>query len=411
MRASLLLDLTHTSHTRARTGVQRVARSLTAALGDRARPICYDPYLGGWRDLEDWELANLAAGAPEGKRGARWPLRARLRGYARACLRGLAGSKTDAGRLGIEPGGDGLIAPEIFSPEVAEAFIPFLPTIPGRRAAVFHDAIPLKLPDMTPAKTVARFPGYLRELLRFDGIAATSRDSQQTLLEYWRATGEVSHPPVVSIPLGVDLPAFAGNPAGAAAPIPLPPDSGSGPGSPTVLCVGTIEGRKNHTALLDACNELWDRGLRFELRLIGLAQRETGQEALKRIAALKKAGKPLRYDGPLDDAALAEAYRQCAFTVYPSLLEGFGLPVFESLALGRPCVCSAGGALGEAARGGGCLGLPSVDSRSLARAIEFLLKDRLELQRLAGEASARPVRTWADYAREIGDWMPTLCRR
>jgi glycosyltransferase involved in cell wall biosynthesis len=180
---------------------------------------------------------------------------------------------------------------------------------------------------------------------------------------------------------------------------------------PTVLCVAAVEARKNHLALLEACDGLWARGLRFELRVIGMPLPQTGRPALDRIAALQQAGRPLRYDGHVDEAALAEAYRQCAFTVYPSLLEGFGLPVIESLSHGRPCICSAQGALGEVARGGGCLALPSVDAVSLAAAIEHLLADRPARSALGAVALTRKFKTWSDYARELEAWMPTLSRR
>ena len=113
--SSFLLDLTHTSHTRARTGVQRVARSVAAALGESARPITHDRYLGAWRDLRDWERDNLAATAPARKRGARWPLAARLRGYL-----GRSGAARGGGLAGAPgPARAGLLVPEIFSPAVA----------------------------------------------------------------------------------------------------------------------------------------------------------------------------------------------------------------------------------------------------------------------------------------------------
>lgn len=117
------------------------------------------------------------------------------------------------------------------------------------------------------------------------------------------------------------------------------------------------------------------------------------------------------FDGPADDAGLHAAYQQCAFTVYPSLIEGFGLPVLESLQHGKPCICSDAGALGESARGGGCVSLPSVDARSLAGAIRRLLQDAAELATLAGQARARRFKLWPDYARELTDWMATLPRR
>jgi glycosyltransferase involved in cell wall biosynthesis len=407
MPPTVLLDLTHTSHTNARTGVQRVVRSLGTALGDRARPVCYDPYLGDWRDLEGWELANLAAEAPAANRGARWPLRARLRSWIRRFGAGFSSSKPGQGGLdAAQLGNDALLAPELFSRKTAGALGRLRSRVRGPRVAIFYDAIALRLPELTPSRTVARFPSYLQELLAFDGIAAISEDSRQSLLDYWRWLGIGSAPPVAAITLGVDPPMESSEPGenGLAA-------SKRSEDTRTLLCVSTIEGRKNHLALLDACERLWTRGVRFEMRLIGLAQPQTGREALEKIASLQRAGRPLRYDGPVDDATLASAYRQCAFTVYPSLLEGFGLPVIESLARGRPCVCSGQGALGEAARGGGCLTLPRVDAGNLAGAMESLFADSAALSRLSAEALSRRFKTWAEYARELGDWIPTLSRR
>ncbi len=178
-----------------------------------------------------------------------------------------------------------------------------------------------------------------------------------------------------------------------------------------VLSVGTLEGRKNHAALLDACERLWAGGVSFELRLIGAARPETAQAVLERIATLQAAGRPLRYDGVVDDGALAEAYAACLFTVYPSLMEGFGLPVSESLARGKPCVCSGHGALGESARGGGCLLLEAVDAASLAGAMGRLLSDKPVLERLGAEARARKFKSAAGYAREVREWMAVLPRR
>ncbi len=77
MTAPLLLDLSHTCHTRARTGIQRVARALRRELGDGALAVTWDPFARRWRPLAPWEEANLGADRPAARRGARWPLRAR----------------------------------------------------------------------------------------------------------------------------------------------------------------------------------------------------------------------------------------------------------------------------------------------------------------------------------------------
>lgn len=392
MKAPLLLDLSHTSHTRARTGIQRVTRSLRAALSSRAVAITFDPYQDAWRTLEPWEEANLDAARPAPKRGARWPWHARLRGYVRRQL--------GNGRPSVPESG-GVLVPELFSPTVSHALPRLFACTSGPRAALFHDAIALKLPEMTPAKTVARYPAYLRELLQFDGIAAVSEDSATALTEYWDWLDVRERPALDVIPLGLDL--------GAVPPMPEPPRPAGG--DPVVLSVGSIEGRKNHLALLDAAERLWSEGRRFSLRLVGLAQSETGSAALHQIERLQTAGRPLRYDGPVGDMALSAAYQDCTFTVYPSLLEGFGLPVLESLARGRPCICSARGALGEAARGGGCLPVDPVDASTLADAMRHLLTDHATTARLAREASERRVRSWAEYAAALRDWLETVPRR
>jgi glycosyltransferase involved in cell wall biosynthesis len=392
----LLLDLTHTSHTQARTGVQRVARSLHAGLGDSADAICYDHYLREWRRLAGWERANLAAtGSAAVKRGAKWPWTAQAAGKWRRKL----GWGPGPG-LRVPEGAQGLLVPEFFSPAVGAALPALRARIRGPAVAVFHDAIALRLPEISPVKTVGRYPGYLQELLQFDGIAATTADTRDTLADYWKWLRVEDPPPVETIRLGVD-------PIAPGVAAPLPADLSE----PTLLCVGTIEGRKNHAALLDACEALWAAGRRFRLHLIGMALAETGSRALARIRELQSAGRPLRYDGPVDDTALHAAYAACAFTVYPSLMEGFGIPVIESLEHGRPCVCSGRGALGESARGGGCVPLASVDAPSLATAIGGLLGNPARIAALAHEAEGRTFPTWADYTRGITDWLGTLRRR
>jgi glycosyltransferase involved in cell wall biosynthesis len=396
----LLLDLSHTSHTRAQTGIQRLCRSLYEALRagpDDVLPVCFDPYESTWRPLRAWERRNLRPpqGVVAGARGARWPLSARLAGRLRRLL---AANRKREPRPAVA--GASFVEPEIFSPAVGRALPGLLGGISGPRVAIFHDATALRLPELSPAKTVARYPRYLQELLQFDGVAAISDDSRDALVDYWRWLGVAHPPPVLGLPLGVDVPEpspFGHTTAPAAAPV--------------VLSVGSLEGRKNHVALLEACETLWQRGLRFELRLIGLVHPQTGRAALERVRALQAAGRPLLYQGPASEADLQRAYRTCLFTVYPSLMEGFGLPVFESLSHGKPCICSARSALGEAARGGGGVALERVDAPALAAAIERLLSDPDRLDGLTAAARGRTFKTWSAYAGELLAWMRTLPRR
>lgn len=386
----LCFDATHTSHTAAQTGIQRVCRSLFAALQDQGRvgPVCYDPHLIGWRPLAAGELAVLSdrSGGTGKSRGAKWTLSQKIAGAGRRWLNKKPGL----------PRANGLICPELFSAKVGARLPELWPAVTGPRVAIFYDAIPLKFPELTPTGTVGRFPVYLRELLQFDGVAAISEDSAASLRDYWRWLGVAQVPEVHAIPLGLDL-------------FQVKPEPVAG-GISRVLSVGTIEGRKNHLALLEAAEILWRDGLKFELELIGLPRADTAAPALAKIGSLRAAGHPLAFHGSVSEASLHHAYARASFTVYPSLIEGFGLPVLESLQHGKPCVCSARGALGEVARGGGCLALDTVDAASLAAAIRRLLANSDELAALGAAARQRTYRTWREYAVQLTSWMATLRR-
>jgi glycosyltransferase involved in cell wall biosynthesis len=378
-----LLDLSHTSHTRARTGIQRVTRSLNTTLETQGIAITWDPYARHWRTLNGAEKNTLTSIAPSKKRGAHWPIATRIRGHWQA-LRGANNAL---------PPAEGVIVPEIFSPAVYAAFSLLPDQLP--RVALFHDAIALKLPELTPPGTVTRFPSYMQELLTFNGIAAVSEDSRLALLDYWHWLGLTQTPPLVTIPLGIDL---------------CPPRSMDSPSTPplTILCVGSIEGRKNHLALLEACESLWKQNRSFQLHLIGMAHATTGKAALRKINELKAAGFPLNYSGAVDEETLQQAYRDCTFTVYPSILEGFGLPVLESLQRGKPCICSAHGALGESARPGGALMLDQLSPDSIAQAIDTLIQHPQQRDRLSAEARGRSYRSWTEYTSDLLGWIRSL---
>jgi len=105
--------------------------------------------------------------------------------------------------------------------------------------------------------------------------------------------------------------------------------------------------------------------------------------------------------GIVTDEELTRLYGACAFTVFPSIEEGFGLPILESLWHGKPCICADFGAMGEVAVGGGCLSVDTRDEAVLGNAIESLATD-VDLQhRLIAAAVTRRLETWSHYATAI----------
>ncbi|MEO0794942.1 MAG: glycosyltransferase family 1 protein [Verrucomicrobiota bacterium] len=385
---SLFVDLSHTSHYASHTGIQRVCRAAFAALKNQtdAEPICYDHHIRIWRRLNeterklvDWNDATAEAPA---KRSLAHIKSARF----------LASIGLPCGYEVFAPANeqsiDGFFAPEWFGPDQFRGYQKLFPKLKAPKIAVIHDLIAIHLPQFLPKVTVERYPAYLEHLRIFDGIVANSYATKLDLESYWQEQGILDHPPIFAAPLGVDFSDIKAQP------------STTENAEPVVLCVGTFEGRKNQIALLEAAERLWADGQRFQLRFIGNLNQETGQIAADKFQRLKDAGHPITWERGVSDEDLKRAYQDCDFTVYPSLMEGFGLPILESLAFGKPCVVSAQSAMGEVASEGGCATVEEPSAQHLATAIGSLLNDPDRRAQLAREAQARTFRTWDDFARD-----------
>ena len=265
-----------------------------------------------------------------------------------------------------------------------------------RSIAIFHDAAVERL-ALHGKKTIAKFREYLTALAAFDRVVCISEQSRNDLMAFWKQAGIRNIPEtfVEGWPLEFDE---AERRARSTSPVVRRSDP-----KPVILCVSTFGPRKNHLPLLNAAELLWSNGANFELQLVGAW---AGNFTVsKKIRTLKSKGRPLAWLKHVDDKTLHALYRQSAFTVYPSLMEGFGLPILESLWHGKPCICGGNGALGEVARGGGCLIVDQTKTSALAEGIRSLLEDRPLYSRLSVEAEARQFRTWADYTDKFLNYL------
>ena len=151
--------------------------------------------------------------------------------------------------------------------------------------------------------------------------------------------------------------------------------------------------------LLFAAETLWREGLEFDLRFIGLYGWDT--KLFRRWAKrLRKLGRALIAPPKASDSDLWSAYASATFTVFPSLHEGYGLPVAESLAFGVPVITTGYGSTGEIAEGGGCLTVDPRNDTELTDAMRTLLTEPAVLERLRAEAVARAPRGWAEFSAE-----------
>jgi glycosyltransferase involved in cell wall biosynthesis len=239
---------------------------------------------------------------------------------------------------------------------------PRLPTV-----VTVHDLAVLRHPEAFPRWTRAYVPrvvpSVLRAARRIIAVSEFTASELETLLGLPREKIRV-------VRNGVDA-SFT--------------TDGTGSDGEYVLAVGTLEPRKNLARAIEAA------------ALAGVELRVVGARGWGGIDA---SGPNVTWLGEVDDAELARQYRGSLCVVYPSLYEGFGIPVLEAMACGVPVVASRGGATEEIA-GDAAVLVDARDAAAIAAGIEEAVGSRAEL-RERGLARARAF-SWDDTAARTRD--------
>jgi glycosyltransferase involved in cell wall biosynthesis len=166
--------------------------------------------------------------------------------------------------------------------------------------------------------------------------------------------------------------------------------------TPYVLFMGTLEPRKNLVRLVRAYRRVAANGFPHALVLAGPLGWH--HESLMRELALQGPGE-IAMTGPLSEDERDAVYRAAEVFAYPSLYEGFGLPVVEAMARGVPTVASTTSSLPEVA-GDAAIGVHPRSVREIASAIESILSDVGLADRLAARGRAQAERfSWDETAR------------
>ncbi len=264
----------------------------------------------------------------------------------------------------------------------------------GLRLAVFiHDMIPIENAALVERRHAVQFRKWLKETLPIaDAVLAVSNYSRNALIDFAAAAGWTV-PRVEVIRLGGG---FSSRPmVKGRTKIHLP--------RPYVLFVSTIEIRKNHGLLVRVWQRLIARHGADAVPVLVFA----GQigwmvdDLFADLAASGYLGGKIEHRPGLSDEELAEAYRGCLFTIFPSLCEGWGLPIAESLAHGKFCVASNRTSIPEVV--GDLIDYfdPSDAEDALAKVEKLLLEPGYLAAREARvRAEYRPP-TWADCAHSV----------
>jgi glycosyltransferase involved in cell wall biosynthesis len=257
----------------------------------------------------------------------------------------------------------------------------FLHVIPpawrGRSVLTVQDLSFERFPDVMSRTDRFWFRAFVpRSARRADRIVTGSESTKRDLIERYAVASEK----VVVTPYGVDG-VFR-------------PDGPRTESSPYVLFVGALQVRKNPELALRAL-AAYDPELRLVLagpdRGLGLRIREL-------VAELGLTDR-VEVTGHVPRPELAALYRGAAALLFPSLYEGFGLPVLEAMASGTPVVTTMSSSIPEVAGQAAILAEPDPDA--LAAAIERAIAERPALA-AAGLEQAKRF-SWAETARRTAD--------
>jgi glycosyltransferase involved in cell wall biosynthesis len=430
----LFIDVSSSCKSAKNTGMQRTTRGLYRHLARQlpVTPVCWNRMAECYQRLgsremqiltEPFRVRSKATARPE------WYGETRTAEVMRLFFRQTIDLARELTREDV------LLIPDFYRDARADLIPEVIRATGVYSVAIFHDAAALRWSGLS-AIDRKRFHKYLKSLAACDLVICISEDSQEDLLRIWREDGVAptrttveSWPVEFDRDLRGDVGKLDRNIRSSLAAASVGSDgiaSGSGAASsgggvdedgaeasrrgadvahadrvPIVACIASFEPRKNHLTLLGAAEQSWSRGMNFQLQLVGRTTHYSARRVIPLVWRLRARGRPVSWLRHISDAALHDVLRSCRFTVYPSLMEGFGLPIAESLWHGKPVVCGGNGALGELARDGGCLIVDQTSEDSLAAGIEKLLTDRNTYDRLCSEARARTFRSWSDYMHNL----------
>jgi glycosyltransferase involved in cell wall biosynthesis len=224
------------------------------------------------------------------------------------------------------------------------------PSLKVPTVVTVHDLGFVHHPEWVPA-AVRRMARLLPTVLRRASAVVTGSNFTRDELAWW-------------------LPEVAGRtcviPYGSRRLEATPSDPGIPPGRPYALMLGTLEPRKNVALALDAVSILRRQGRQLRLVLAGGASPLFDLAAALRDRDLGPS--EVVQTGYLDDRRVAGLMAGARLLVFPSLYEGFGMPVVEAMASGVPVVAARAGATPEVAGEAACLVDPA-DAEAFAEAM------------------------------------------
>jgi glycosyltransferase involved in cell wall biosynthesis len=267
--------------------------------------------------------------------------------------------------------------------------------------AFVHDVLLLSHPEWLPGRHAEQFRRACEAVL--PQCAAIAGNSQQTLQELRRLVRLPPDLPMLACRLA-DTPTVA--PTGD-----VPAQIADIVQRRYVLYVSTLIPRKNHALLVQSWRQLWRRFGESTPYLLFVGGGASSAELAAEMALEAAEGGRIVRLTDVDDAGLEALYRQAWMTVYPSLGEGYGMPVAEALSRAKVCLASDRGAIGEA--GAGLIDvIDPADPASIAARVGEYLENPGHLAAREAEIRARYRPTgWSQTAYAVRSVIEATIKR
>ena len=277
-----------------------------------------------------------------------------------------------------------------------------------RLSIYLHDLIPALFPYFYSNEYVTIFLQNLRIIATSGAlIACNSRNTEKDFLE-WCAKEGLDAPTTCIAYLGDDF-ELPTSQADTALPLASGTDLPNIMAGAFVLAVGAVHRRKNYELLLPVWRRLAAQmGNKCPTLVIAGGITSEGKVLEAEINADPVLRRLIKILPAVTDTELTALYQSTALVVYPSLYEGWGLPVAEALAHGRVCLASRGSAITEIADLGEDLLLPD-DVPGWTSRIQFYLNSaRARTEREAALRQLYRPRRWVDTIAKITDALENL---
>lgn len=259
-----------------------------------------------------------------------------------------------------------------------------------------HDLIPLRHPEFCVPLFSLVFRKWLLKMLQCSDAVVCNSAATEADLHAYAASHQLKLPPTSNFRLGCDLTRVA-NDSDVRQSL-----TGFVSGeSPCFAAIGSIEPRKNYAWLLSVFEQLWTKDHRAKLLIVGRPTADC-QELIQRLKQHPQQGGRLLTIFDASDAEIAHIYASCRALVFPSLAEGFGLPLVEARTRGCPVIANDLPVFRELADSG-----VSIFELNSEKALTRLVMEHAQTDHRMS-VGPMPLFTWADSAQQFQEVIDKL---